>query len=1034
MYKKDHLKQHITIGLAAAALTMPADMAALPMRDAIATSDGIVRTDNLIGYVYDQDKNPLPGVTVTVEEANTATTTDDTGRYVIKAPLKRGQHVKFSMLGYKAKRITYNGQANISPTLEPSTSQVGEVVVVARSNINAIDLRAKAGVVESVDMKRLESKPMIDMALALQGAVPGLVVTNTGDLGSAPKIRLRGNSSLRQGNATNEPLYVMDGQVISSETFYNLNPSDIKSMKVLKDATACALYGVKAANGVLEITSQRGHSGAPLINYSMNMGVTTRGRRGLKMMDSAEKLELERLIGNSETPGYRYSEDYYRKYYANDPNLNQLIADGQSKLDSLRNINTDWFKELLRNSVYQRHNLSIRGGNEQTTYFLSANYSYQGGRLRGNDKQRMGFRLNVDQKLGKIGYAMLGVTGSYAKTNTPNGTSSDPSSLIYELNPYEQKTGKLWSYSGQTYKDLMNQYSAESSDKEVGVNGNLTLTPLPGLDIAAVAGIDFVLDESHQFTPSTAYSETHSGVAEIARGIYSKSKDTTTNISANVRATYTHTFNDIHDLTLSANMDYYDTNIDNLTMTGYGVGTLNSAAAINQSLTGSRKVKMSAPRDKSRQMGLGGVVGYSLQSTYDFYATYKADASSVLPADKRWNKAWAVGVGWTPSNYSFLKDNKAISRLNFKASYGVTANLNGVSVSSTVGTFSYSTSTYEDQRVLELVSLYNKDLKPEQNKSVDVGMSMDLFNRITLDVNYYNRRTEQALLDVPIPASVGYTTLKRNIGVLQNRGIELGISAKIVDTYDCRFSIGANLAYNDNKVLDLYYTDRIYTTTDALVPDYEVGKSYDMLYGPQSLGINPLTGYPVFLLPDGSEKQATEALTKDDVVALGHLTPPYSGTFNLSFSYKSFDFDMDFYYVHGGIQRFNYSYVRDKDNVNKNAVAGQTEKMWFKKGDENKTYWTPFYTSATAEDNIALYPNSKTVGKSDYLRLSMVSMRYRLPSAPLHKVLPFVQYATIGFQASNLFTWTSYKESDPESGTLAGTTQPVYTFNLNLTF
>lgn len=246
-----------------------------------------------------------------------------------------GQHVKFTMLGYKTKRVGYDGQGNISPTLETSTTQVGEVVVVARSNINAIDLRAKSGVVENVDMKRLESKPMIDMALALQGAVPGLVVTNTGDLGSAPKIRLRGNSSLRQGNATNEPLYVMDGQVISSETFYNLNPSDIKGMKVLKDATACALYGVKAANGVIEITSQRGHSGAPIINYSMNMGVTTRGRRGMKMMDSKEKLELERLIGNPEAPGYRYSEDYFRKYYANNPNLSQLIADGQNKLDSL---------------------------------------------------------------------------------------------------------------------------------------------------------------------------------------------------------------------------------------------------------------------------------------------------------------------------------------------------------------------------------------------------------------------------------------------------------------------------------------------------------------------------------------------------------------------------------------------------------------------------------------------------------------------------------------------------------------------------
>lgn len=376
--KTSSIPKSITVGLATIALsTAPANLMATSVNHSeVFNNMTLPQSQSLIGYVYDQDKNPLAGVTVKVEGTQIVTVTDDEGRYAFSQPIKRGASIKFTMLGFKAKRVVYKGQSTISPMLEPSSTSVGEVVVIARSNINAIDLRSKSGVVENVDMKRVEAKPMIDMALALQGAVPGLVVTNTGDLGSAPKIRLRGNSSLRQGNATNEPLYVMDGQIISAETFYNLNPSDIKSMKVLKDATACALYGVKAANGVLEITSQRGHSGAPLINYNTNMGITTRGRRGLKMMNSAEKLELERLIGNAETPGYRYSEDYYRKYFANDPNLASMIAEGQSKLDSLRNINTDWFNELLRNSFYQRHNLSLRGGNDQTTYFLSANYSY----------------------------------------------------------------------------------------------------------------------------------------------------------------------------------------------------------------------------------------------------------------------------------------------------------------------------------------------------------------------------------------------------------------------------------------------------------------------------------------------------------------------------------------------------------------------------------------------------------------------------------------------------------------------------------
>lgn len=987
----------------------------------------------LVGYVKDANEEPLVGVAVRVEGTDTYAVTDIDGRYALKGDWADNAKLSFSYVGFISQTIPASEADNQTIHMKTDAKELGEVVVRAKTNINAIDLRGVAGQVQSVDMKRLQEKPMIDFGLSLQGQIPGLVVINSGELGSQPKIRIRGNSSLRTGNATNEPLYVMDGQVISAETFYNLNPQDIKDIKVLKDAAASALYGVKAANGVIEVTSQRGYQGRTTVSYNMNIGLTTRGRRGIKMMNSAEKLELERLLQNDAAPGYLYSEDYLRKYHSTDPDLEQQIADGQAKLDELRSINTDWFKTLLRNNIYHRHNVSIKGGNDQTTYYISGNYSYQGGRIEGNNKQRMGVRMNLDQKLGKIGYFMVSVDGSYGKTKTPNGSTNDPTSLVYELNPYETKTGQLWSNPGQTYDDLMHQYEAESSDKNGGVSASLTLTPISGLDIAAVAGVDYMLTEGHQFTPSTAYSEQHGGYSELERGIYSKYKNTTSNITTNIRVTYNHTFGGKHDLTVGANTDYYRTNTDDELMRGYGVGTINSASAINQSLTGRRQPYVSAPRDKSAQIGFGLVGGYTYNNLYDAYATYKRDGSSVLPKDKRWNEAWAVGVGWTPSNYSFLKDNKVLTKLNLKASYGVTANLNGVSVSSTVASFRYSTTSYEDQRPLEFIELYNRDLVPEQNKNFDFGVNFELWKRLSFDVDWYNRRTDEALLSVPIPTSTGYTTLMRNIGVLQNRGIEASVNARIIDNYDWRLTLGANIAYNENKVLDLYYTDKIYSNEDALVPDYEVGKSYDMLYGPESLGINPLTGYPVFLTPSG-EKQATETLTKDDVVALGHLTPPYTGSINLSLSYKTFDFDCDFYYVHGGVQRYNYSYVRTRDDANKNAVSGQTEKMWFHSGDEYKTYWTPFYTSAIAEENLALYANSRTVGKSDYLKLSMISLRYRIPSAWMKKHLPFISYATIGIQGSNLFTWTRYDESDPESGQLAGTTQPVYTFNLNLTF
>lgn len=993
----------------------------------------LVAQKKVEGNVVDTQRNALPGVAVRIVDAKLGTVTDIDGNYQLVG-VYNGAVIEFSFLGMNTKTIKYKGEKVIDVVLTEDETQLDEVVVSAKTNINEIDIRARSGVVQSIDVKRVEEKPMIDMGLALQGSVPGLSVINTGDLGSVPEIRIRGNSSLRKGNATNEPLYVMDGQVITAETFYNLNASDIQDIKVLKDAAACALYGVKAANGVLEITSKRGYEGKTSVNYNMNIGVTARGRRGIEMMSSAEKLELERLIQNPETPGYRYSADYYNRFHANDPNLSNLIAAGALKLDSMRNINTDWFDELLHTSLYQKHNLSVKGGSGETSYYISANYTQQGGRIPGNDKNRMSLRLNLDQRLGKIGYLMLSVNGGHSKTNTPNGTTNDPASLVYDLNPYEQKVGELWSNPGRTYSDLMNQYSEVGTDTDAGATASITITPVSGLDIAAVGGVNFLLAENQQFTPSTAYSETHSGIPEEERGIYSKSKLSTINLSSNVRITYSKTFAEKHDFTIGANTDYYMTSSDNVLMRGYGVGTINSAAAINQSLQGNRQPYVSGLRDKSAQIGIGVVGGYTYDGTYDLFATYKLDASSVLPADKRWNSAWAVGAGWTPSQYKFFKRQRVLTGLNLKASYGYMANLNGVSISSTVASFAYSTSKYETQRPLDLLSLYNSDLRPEQTKSVDAGLSLEFFKRLTIDANWYNRKTEDALLDVPIPASTGYTSLKRNIGSLQNQGVELSVNAKVVDLYNWTFIVGANMAYNKNKVLDLYYTDKIYTSDESIVPDYEVGKSYDMLYGPYSLGINPLTGYPVFLLPDGTEKQATEPLKAEDVIALGYSTPPYTGSFKFTLTYRSFDLDVDFYYALGGIQRYNYSYVRTKDDIHKNAVAGQTENMWFRPGDQDKLYPTPFYTSTTAENNISLYPNSLTVGSSDYLRLSLISLRYRVPPKWLAQHIKFVKYANFAFQASNIFTWTKYSESDPESGTLAGTLQPVYTINMSLTF
>lgn len=990
----------------------------------------------LTGVVTDHHGETLPGVVVKIKSSPYGTMTDADGFYLLRGRFKRGAKIQFSCVGMKPVEFTYDGQEQQDAAMESDDNMLKEVVVSAESNINAIDIRSRSGVVQTVDMKRLNEKPMVDLGLALQGSVPGLIVTNSGELGSKPKIRIRGNQSLRTGDAANEPLYILDGKVISSDAFNTLNPQDIREIKVLKDAAACALYGIKAANGVIEISSQRGtQSGGIDVTYSLNMGVTFKGRRGIHTMDSAEKLEFERLMGNPAAPGYRYSADYYNRYERNNPRLQQLIAEGAATLDSLRAINTDWFDELMRLALYQSHNISVRGGNEKTSYFLSGNFSSQGGQVKGNNTLRGNLRLGIDQQLGSIGYFSFNMDGGYTETKSPNGSDFSPSSLVYNLNPYETPSGgKLWSYPNRTFNDLQKQFESNSNDKRGGASASINLRPFEGGEISAVAGLDYMVSEVVHFTPASSYSEQQSGFPAAELGRLSKSMNTVLNFSYNIRALYNKLFNDKHDLTLSLNHDYYLTDTDNLGITGYGVGNHASAALINQSITGSRKPAVASLKEKVVQLGVGAVAGYTFDHTYDLFATYKLDASSVLPSSKRWNSAWAAGLGWTPTQYNFLNGNPVLSRLNFKGSYGQTASLAGVSAAQTIGTFAYLEDTYGTQRLLQLLALYNTDLKPEHTTSIDAGVQLGLFRSVNIDFGWYRRETADALLDVPVASSNGFNMMKRNMGTLRNDGIEISASYTLPDIVrDFRFRLGASVAYNRNEVVDLYYADKIYTSESSLIPDFEVGKPYDMLYGLQWGGINAVTGLPVFIGAGGREIEPGKTkLTRDDFVEIGHLTPPYSGTVNLSLAWREFELDADFYWVAGGKRQYSYTYVRDRDNVNMNALSGLTQTMWLHRGDTDKQYASPFYSSSAIET--LSYANTHNTGRSDYLRMSMLSFRYRFPRRILDRTHGVIKYASVALQASNLFTITPYDESDPETGQLGAAIQPVVTLNLSVTF
>lgn len=995
----------------------------------------------LMTPVYAQDKTvvtglikdglgPLAGARVIVKESGKGTISNADGRYVLVFPSAKEATLIFSFIGKESKEITWKGQKIINVELEDATSELREVVVTARPNINELDVRDKTGTIAHADMGLVRGKPSSSLALSLQGTVPGLQVINRGELGQRPEIRVRGTSSLRRGDLPNEPLYVLDGQVISPETFFTLNPEDIKSIKILKDAVATALYGIKAANGVLEITSYRGFSGDRTISFSSKTGITFRGTQAPRMMGAREKLELERLLENPSAPGFLYSEKYIRKMYPFAPNIEELVRNGAAKIDSLAQINTDWHKKLIRPNMYNSYNLSLRGGDQTTSYYTSIGYMKQGGQIKGNDYSRLSGRLSLDHKFTTNTIVGLSTSASYGTNHTPNGSKYSLLDLVYRLNPYEtEQSPELYSYPGRGYSDLFNQFSSTSTSKSIGLSANLISHPIEGLEVSVVEGFDFLLDESLSVTPASSFSEQKSGLPINERGQLRQDKNTVTNLTSNIRTTYQKTLGK-HDFVLGANTDFYSTLYDNLYVSGRGIqGGVSSAAGIDNSIDGQSRARVGGRKELFRTIGAGVLAGYTYDNKYDIFGTYKVDASSVLPKDKRTNSAWALGGG---CNLKRILGIEWIDQLKLRASYGYTANLQGVSAEHTIATFGYTEKGYNSIRGMKLMALPNENLRAEKNHMLDYGVKAKIYST-EVDLSVYKRTTKDALLEIPIPSSNGFITQWQNIGVLENKGVDLSLSQDLVNTGAWYSRVRVSLSYNKNRVVSLYGRKQLFLTPESIIPEYEEGEPTDVLFGLNALGINTVTGLPMFLTKDNEEKDIYYQFKRGDYIAMGHRTPPITGSIYWTFSYGNLEVDLNLYYTLLGIREYQYTYVRKNSDANLNAVKGQVEDMWIKPGDENKRYPSPFVLSLGYAN--LQRPSTHSYGSTDLLRLNSLGVRYKLEKKTLDKILfGAVRYITLGVEGSNLFTLTRFSESDPESGNLVAPLQPILAFSVNLTF
>lgn len=1018
------------------------------------------------GTIRDTLGNPILGVSIYNKTKTIGTTTDFQGGYQIKATL--GEPLIFQAVGYRTviKKIKHKV---LNIILQEKRVGLANVAIKARSNINDIDSRKATGSIVKVDVKRIMARPSMNLMEALQGQVAGLSVVSSGELGKPLKIRIRGNTTLSLksktdakkedqeylDNIANQPLFVLDGQIITAEVFANLNPQDIKEIKVLKDAVANALYGIKAANGVIEIATKRGVNGKTRYNFSMQSGITFRGKPNVAMMDSAEKLAFEFLARNENTPGYKYSEEYIRGKHGSKPDLLQRIADGQKKLDSLKQINTDWFDELMRISSYHSYNLSARGGNQKNRYYVSGNFRRQGGKFEGNQISSIAARLNYDIKFSDkftvYLNAGLGAVGSQTP-NTPATSntslnyvpsvirnkvlnySDSPSSLIYTLNPYETIDRKefLVSYPKRKFTDLINQYSKKTDNYQVNFSTNVFLKLSDRFYLSSVLGVNYSFDNSLSIIPPTARSQISTSIPLQERGKATKNKAITSNQSINTRVNYNPFLGEHHDIAFSANIDYLKSSSNTIMISGYGLpNKMQSARGINNDIAGRRRARTSSTNVSTVQVGFGLSLLYTFMNRLEMYGSYKADAASLMPAEKRWNYFSSVGLGYVvlPNREKFL-----LNYFKIKATYGITASLAGIKPSMAVPTYAYGRDTYLGYRDFSLENLFNKDLKPERNTTINIGFDARIFKAVNVSVQAYNRRTDEMLLEVPIPPSNGFALQLRNVGVLRNRGVEITFSGYLLKRQNFSWHTSFNVGYNESKVLDLYDGDELFLQ-DYKYPTYKEGVSPDVVYGLVDLGISTLDGVPRYRRADGSVFHGgDEKPNREDFIILGRRTPPFQGGWFHHFQYKNWWLSVDLYYNFGGIAKYaTQTVIQDRNDVIQNGVKGQLKETWFKVGDYQKRYKNLFYNRGNIYGNLG-YASTRNTGATDFVRINNITLRYRLSEKNVRKILPFFQGIHLSAQLKNIATFSNFAGGDPEAANLVGAIQPITTFSLNISF
>lgn len=984
------------------------------------------------GTVKDANGEPVIGATVVEKGSTNATTTDINGQFTLKAPKN---HIIVSYVGMESQEINVGGKSSVNVVMKDASFALDEVIAVGYGTMRKTDLTGSAS---SISTAALTSKVGSNVLEGIQGKAPGVSVMANNGVGEAPTLRVRGSSSI---NAGTDPLLVVDGFPLIDADLNDINPADVESMEILKDASSTAIYGSRGTNGVILITTKKGTRGRASVTAHANLGVQMRSR-------------LVETITGQDFVNYINAAYAYKN---NDPSTMPYPSGYNGPL-------TNWQEETIdKTALLQDYGVTIDGANDKTNYMISFGYFDQNGLLKSTGFDKFMIHTNIEHKISK--WFQVGASMQFTTSHKRKLTEVVTNDIFRSAWPTESVYKEDGSYNILDHNEKFNSIASLNANanrtKNIRFLGNFygQINFSDHLNYRLNVGYDIKDSNNYQFTSSQVPKKLASGdtTSSGSQAWWRGESVLVDNI-----LTYTNLWNDVHRLTATAVYSWQKYKFNNTNLSG---NFDNDQLGAYQFSSNTQNLKPGSDYYDSKLMSWVGRVSYAYADKYLLTATIRFDGSSRFGKDNKWGTFPSIGAAWRVSQEDFMKNIKAISDMKIRLSYGVAGNqeIGNYQSLARLATDAKLASYSDGYKTLpgyyESVG-YDK-LKWERTTEFDLGIDLGLFDRVNLTVDYYNRNTSDLLFSVPIPSTSGFSNVLSNVGKVNNKGIEVAVNADVVRTKDLRVNVGANFTYNKNKITELYNDKEelsIQTGNSGLDQRLVVGESVNAVYARHSLGIitdqATLDWYKSYVPNTAANAKLGEemyedvdkdgSITSKDYKSIGSVEPPYFYGFNLNVDYKKFFLNVygqgafkyasmcgaEDAYANGTKWAIGYqnigSYSLWADNHISNLMGLPSQYAYDRMWSESNTNGS--FPRAGANN---IYQSDRTNADWAYFIIRNIELGYDFSSLVPNKLFKELKF-TVNFQ--NFITWANHRGYNPENGDVSNPFAKTVLFGISAKF